>query len=74
MGYRYGERKYSEGLYSRWPDHWHDKVCDQDKWAAQKCERPTWIPSSGAPYVAHFDKGWAPLTGADRNGARYGRR
>lgn len=51
MGFRYGEHRYSEGLYSRWPDWWHDKRCLQDEWADKTCRRPTWIPTSGAPYV-----------------------
>ena len=43
MGYRYGERKYSEGLYSRWPDQWHDKVCTQDdSWVGSNCETTPW--------------------------------
>lgn len=45
MGYRFGERRYSEGLYSRWPDWWHDKACENDAWAPQECHPPGWAPS-----------------------------
>lgn len=48
MGYRYGERRYSEGLYSRWPDWWHDKTCVNDAWAAQECRPPLWLASAPA--------------------------
>lgn len=37
MGYRYGEHKYGEGLYSRWPDWWHTKDCLNDEWAEKVC-------------------------------------
>ena len=42
MGYRYGERKYSEGLYSRWPDWWRDKTCAHEQWTAQACAPALW--------------------------------
>jgi hypothetical protein len=38
MGYRYGEHRYSEGLYSRWPDWWHAKDCVNDIWDETICE------------------------------------
>lgn len=44
MGYRYGERKYSEGLYSRWPDWWRDKSCENGVWADLSCETKAWEP------------------------------
>jgi hypothetical protein len=37
VGYRYGEHRYSEGLYSRWPDWWHDKACANELWVGQAC-------------------------------------
>lgn len=38
MGFRYGEHKYSEGLYSRWPDWWHAKDCLNDLWGERTCD------------------------------------
>lgn len=40
MGYRYGEHKYGEGLYSRWPDWWHDRLCLTEIWTPQDCVLP----------------------------------
>jgi len=44
VGYRYGEHKYGERLYSRWPDWWHDKACENERWVANDC-----LPSEFAP-------------------------
>jgi hypothetical protein len=44
MGYRYGEHRYSEGRYSRWPDWWHEKTCAVDTWEVQACKPPAWTP------------------------------
>ena len=63
MGSRYGERKYSEGRYSRWPDHWRARVCATEAWTTQVCKPPLWteVPPPGweppfeplPPYVEH---------------------
>lgn len=45
MGYRYGMRRYSQGLYSRWPDHWQAKVCVNDVWASTALSTQVWTPT-----------------------------
>lgn len=45
MGYRYGEHKYSEGRYSRWPDWWHQKECVASGWQGIACDAPVWVPA-----------------------------
>jgi hypothetical protein len=49
MGYRYGEHKYGEGLYSRWPDWWHEKTCVKDEWEPLACEDSPWQPAAPPP-------------------------
>jgi hypothetical protein len=67
VGYRFGEHRYSEGRYSRWPDWWHDKVCQDEKWDTAVCESLSWQTSEdGAPEAwtkttCKFD-GWTPRT------------
>ena len=56
MGYRYGERHYGEGLYSRWPDWWHGRVCEEERWTVTPCAPPAWE----APPAQ--SGGWRPVT------------
>jgi hypothetical protein len=57
MGYRYGEHRYGEGLYSRWPDWWHDKSCLGEEWKALACEPVVAVPAPPPPAV------WTPVDG-----------
>jgi hypothetical protein len=45
VGYRYGEHRYGQGRYSRWPDWWHTKDCQASGWQALDCAPPVWQPS-----------------------------
>lgn len=49
MGYKFGRHKYGEGLYSRWPDWWEQKECENDEWTDQGCEISPWTPVVPAP-------------------------
>ena len=65
MGYRYGERKYSEGLYSRWPDWWRDRMCGEEDWTTPVCDSPGWtapvqMPGPWRPLVADAG-GWTEV-------------
>jgi hypothetical protein len=57
MGYRFGEHRYGEGLYSRWPDWWHDKGVPGRCVDDASCAPPTWAP------VAPPANAWAPVGG-----------
>lgn len=69
MGYRYGEHKYSEGLYSRWPDWWHDKRCRLKGWDVNECAPEIWNPPD--PGVQMFETivcaplSWTPAVGVE---------
>ena len=60
MGYRYGEHRYSEGRYSRWPDWWHDKRCLNDVWADSACAPPVWTELLPPPSMSPLPP-WTPL-------------
>lgn len=60
MGYRYGEHRYSEGRYSRWPDWWHEKDCTVQGWQATACAPPAWLPAD------RRQTAWAPSPAASR--------
>jgi hypothetical protein len=49
VGYKYGHHQYSEHLYSRWPDLWEPKTCDNDAWSTVVCLPQVWFPPDVAP-------------------------
>lgn len=56
MGFRFGERKYGEGLYSRWPDDWRDQPpVPPPFWQVKACEPKIWAPPTQPPPA------WTPL-------------
>jgi len=50
MGYRYGERRYGQGLYSAWPDQWRLLACRNDQWAPAAPASPA--NSLASPFLA----------------------
>lgn len=60
MGYVYGTRKYGEGLYSRWPDHWRANVCKVEGWQSKACAQPVWTPNRPAPPISSIPP-WQPV-------------
>lgn len=42
MGYRYGTRRYGEGLFSSWPNAWQVNTCEAGQnWTPIVCEAVT---------------------------------
>ena len=66
MGFRFGERKYSEGLYSRWPDWWRNRACLNDVWDQAACAPPVWTELLPPPPMSPLLP-WSPM-GVTRGG------
>lgn len=50
MGYRFGERRYGQGLYSRWPDQWRLLHCQTNQWLPEAPASPA--NSLASPFLA----------------------
>jgi hypothetical protein len=59
MGYRFGEHRYSEGRYSRWPDWWHDRLCHEGEWDDLACDPNGWADATPEP--PYFPLLWEPV-------------
>jgi hypothetical protein len=59
MGFPYGDGLYGRGLYSRRPDWWRDRTCQNDAWGGIRCEAVAWETPAAAPVQP-----WQPLRGA----------
>lgn len=44
MGFPYGDGLYGKGLYSRRPDWWRGKDCEQSGWSSSICDKIVWGP------------------------------
>lgn len=72
MGYPYGDALYGSGLYSRRPDWWRDRACENEEWVPNTCEELPWVPVTPPQEVwtsaGQSSAAWAPVvpTAPDR--------